>query len=179
MGPVLRLGTVPALGNFEGVKGTFRAPRQLNIFRAYRGDGKVVTSMSLNQSIVWSDSKEAQVLSVENGLHHRSTVQAEDKDTNTEAQPNAADSGKETAFFCNVARALDWADEILIVGPSVTKVAFLKYMHKNDHSIDPRILGVETIERPTDAELAAFANLYFTLGGPARSGNGSRRDTAE
>jgi hypothetical protein len=65
------------------------------------------------------------------------------------------------------------AHEILIVGPSATKLEFVKYMHKNDHAIDPRILGVETIGKPDAAELAGLAKLYFKCGGPLRSGNGS------
>ena len=46
-------------------------------------------------------------------------------------------------------------------------------MHKNDHAIDPRVLGVETVAQLDDEALAGFAKLYFTLGGPRRNGNGS------
>ena len=74
-------------------------------------------------------------------------------------------------------RALDTADEILIVGPCDVKLEFVKYMHKNDHVIDPRILGVETLAHLNDSELAGSAKLYFTVGGPLRTGNGSRLST--
>jgi stalled ribosome rescue protein Dom34 len=77
-------------------------------------------------------------------------------------------------FFHEVARALDRADEILVVGPSTAKIEFVKYMHKNDHARDPRILGVETIDHPSDARLAAYARLYFKArAGRLRSGSGS------
>ena len=77
------------------------------------------------------------------------------------------------AFFQEVARALDTADEILIVGPSATKGQFVEYLHKNDHAFDPRILGVETIDHPNDSQLAGYAKLYYISGGPRRRGNGS------
>jgi len=126
--------------------------------------------MTMNQSIVWIDEKEARVLGLEEGLHHKETVHA----LETRAGPPLNDDGSSGDFFHRVARALDWADEILIVGPSSTKVEFLKFMHKNDHSIDPRILGVESIDSPADNELLGFAALYFKVGGPLRSGNGAR-----
>ena len=84
-----------------------------------------------------------------------------------------------SSYFYRVARALDIADEILVVGPSETKTEFVNYMHKNEHSIDPRILGVETIAHPTDLQLAAFAKLYFTVGGPRRTGNGNGQKQAK
>ena len=66
-----------------------------------------------------------------------------------------------------VARALDVADEILIVGPSAAKLEFVKYMNKNEHALDPRILGVETVEHPSDKRLIDFATLYFKGRGPS------------
>jgi len=137
-----------------------------------QGDG-AATPVSLHQAIVWIDDNEARIMRVDEGIHHDSTIHAPD----THDAPKPAGNGGTTddlnMFFEKVARALDIADEILIVGPSATKEAFVKFMHKNDHTIDPRILGVETIAHPNDKELAGFAKLYFTVGGPRRTGNGS------
>jgi hypothetical protein len=130
---------------------------------------KAATKMTVNQSIVWIDDKEARILSVESGLHHESTIHAPAEQVSPKQPARIGDTIDDShSYFFQVARALDWADEILIVGPSTTKVEFLKYMHKDDHAIDPRILGVETIAYPTDIELQGFAKLYFTVGGPRR-----------
>lgn len=135
--------------------------------------------MSCHQAIVWIDSSEAFILRMGQVLKHESTIVA-DTDTVSSFGALAATrtkglAGEESAdYFHRVARALDVADEILIVGPSATKLEFVKYMHKDDHALDPRILGVETIANHTDSELAAFAKLYFAGSGPRRSGNGSR-----
>ncbi len=144
------------------------------------GNGRKACPMTCHQTIVWIDAQEASILRMENGLEHESTIFAQvalDAIPKPEgAKSEAADSN---GYFNRVARALDTADEILIVGPSETKVEFVAYMHKNEHAIDPRILGVETITHPTDIQLAAFAKLYFTVGGPRRSGNGSGHAKAE
>jgi stalled ribosome rescue protein Dom34 len=130
--------------------------------------------MSLHQTIAWIEEKEARILRVEKGLHHESTIVAPNsQDMPKQLASNDGTTEEENGFFHQVARALDTADEILVVGPSATKLAFVKYMHKNDHAFDPRILGVETIYDPNDIKLAGYAKLYFTEGGPRRSGNGS------
>jgi hypothetical protein len=144
------------------------------------GNGRKASSMTCHQTIVWIDAQEACILRMKNGLEHESTIHAK---VGHEASLGSASGASEAAdpngYFHRVARALDIADEILIVGPSETKVDFTTYMHKNEHAIDPRILGMETIAHPTDLQLTAFAKLYFTVGGPRRSGNGSGQAKAD
>lgn len=112
---------------------------------------------------------EARILRMEEGLHHELTIHALDMQDAPKPPVGDGDTtDNSNDYFQQVARALDRSDEILIVGPSATKDEFVKYMHKNDHSIDPRILGIETIAHPNDSQLAGFAKLYFTLGGPRR-----------
>ena len=74
-------------------------------------------------------------------------------------------------FFHEVARALDKADEIRCRAFAVNGV---RQVHaQEDHSYDPRTSGVETVDHPNDQQLAGYAKLYFTDGGPRRMGNGS------
>ena len=132
------------------------------------------TAVSLHRAIVWIDAQEARILRADEGIHHHSTIHAPDS-RQTLKWPNGNEGtiDESNTFFHQVARALDAVDEILIVGLSATKAEFVKYMHKNDHAIDPRILGVETVAHLNDPALAGFAKLYFTVGGPRRDGNGS------
>ncbi len=130
--------------------------------------------MSLHQVIAWIEDKEARIMRVDAGIHPESTILApvlhDGQDT---LVSNGEPLREANGYFHQVARALDKADEILIVGPSAIKLEFVQYMHKNDHSYDPRILGVETVDHPNDHQLAGYAKLYFTDGGPRRRGNGS------
>jgi len=137
-------------------------------------DVSVPVAVNVRQTIVWIDAQEARIMRVDKGVHHDSTIHAADTRHASEGpNGNEGTAGDSNPFFQQVARALDAADEILVVGPCATKVAFVKYMHKNDHAIDPRILGVETVAQLDDEALAGFAKLYFTVGGPRRNANGS------
>ena len=130
--------------------------------------------MSLYQVIAWIEDKEARILRVEAGIHHEATIVAPDSADSLDTPASEGETpGEANGYFHKVARALDLADEILIVGPSAIKLEFVQFMHKNDHAYDPRILGVETVDHPTDHQLAGYAKLYFTDGGPRRAGNGS------
>jgi stalled ribosome rescue protein Dom34 len=131
---------------------------------------EVATIVGLNQSVVWIDEKEARVLSVDNGLNQKATIPA----LEVSEQASVSDANAPSGFFYRVARALDWADEIVIVGPSSTKDDFVRYMHKNDHAVDPRILGSESIANPNDSDLLGFAKLYFRVGIAVRGGNGTQ-----
>ena len=129
--------------------------------------------MTSHQYIVWIDCNDARILRASSGVHHELTVRAKDtQKTTIHLAGNEDDTDDSNAFFREVARALDRADEILIVGPSITKKDFAKYLHKNDHAFDPRILGVETIDHPSDSQLAGYAKLYFISGGLRRRGDG-------
>ncbi len=138
-----------------------------------RDDG-AATAVNMHQAIVWIDAQEARIMCVDEGVHHDSTIRApETRHISERTNDNEGTIDESSTFFHQVARALDAADEILVVGPCATKAEFVKYMHKNDHAIDPRILGVETVAQLNDQALAGFAKLYFTVGGPRRNGNGT------
>jgi hypothetical protein len=130
--------------------------------------------MTVHRAIVWINGKEARILRVEDAIRHDLTILATNNyDPRKHLAGNDGTVDDLDSYFHQVARALDVADELLIVGPSATRLDFVKYMHKNNHAIDPRILGVETIGKPGAAELAGFAKLYFKFEEPLRSGNGS------
>ncbi len=65
------------------------------------------------------------------------------------------------SFFHEVARSLADSDEILVVGPSTAKLEFIRHAHKHDHALEPKIVGVETVDHPTDGQIVAYAKKYF------------------
>jgi len=64
-------------------------------------------------------------------------------------------------YFDDIARALNDAEEILVVGPGSAKLEFIKHVHEHARALVPRIVGVETTRHPTDGELEAHARHYF------------------
>jgi len=110
---------------------------------------------------VWIDHNEAKVFHVDGeGFdpikikphHHieRPTVTAE------HAHP-----AESLHFFQEVEKALVDVEEILIVGPGSAKLELIKHVHKHNHALEPRIVGVETVDHPTDGQLVAHVHSYF------------------
>jgi hypothetical protein len=56
---------------------------------------------------------------------------------------------------------LEGAEEVLVVGPSAAKLEFMRYVHKHDQATEAKIVGIETVDHPTDGQLVAYANQYF------------------
>ncbi len=118
----------------------------------------------LKHAAVWIDHKEAHVfhmhadkidaetLRAPQHLHHR--------------HPKGIEGGKEHAddakrFFHEVVRSLEGSEAVLLVGPSTAKLELLRYIDKHDHSLGPKIVGIETVDHPTDGQLVAYAKAYF------------------
>ena len=57
--------------------------------------------------------------------------------------------------------ALAGAAEILIVGPGQAKLKPIKHLHSHDHEVPDKLIGVETVDHPNDAQGVAFARNYF------------------
>ena len=68
---------------------------------------------------------------------------------------------EDAAFFDEVAEKLAGAGEILIVGPANAKFGFLKRLQKKHAPIAENVVGIETVDHPTDGQLLNFARAYF------------------
>lgn len=64
-------------------------------------------------------------------------------------------------FYDAIVKAVADAQEILVMGPGTAKLDFLKHVHKHDAALEPRIVGVESADHPTDGQVVAHARAYF------------------
>lgn len=64
-------------------------------------------------------------------------------------------------YYHEVVEALAGAAEILIVGPGQAKLELIKHIHSHDHAVSDKVIGVKTVDHPSDAQLVAFARKYF------------------
>jgi len=69
----------------------------------------------------------------------------------------------EKRFFHELVGALAAYQHILILGPSTAKLAFVQYVHEHERALESRIEGVETVDHPTAAQVAAFGKRFFKL----------------
>jgi stalled ribosome rescue protein Dom34 len=116
--------------------------------------------MSVRHVAVWIDHKEAKLFHIEPEGFEASKIKAPHHHLTRKAEEQGHHAGSER-FFQEVAVALAGADEILIVGPSSAKLDFIRHVHKHEHALEPKIVGVETLDHPTDGQLVAYVRHYF------------------
>ncbi|MEO6576704.1 MAG: translational machinery protein [Polyangiaceae bacterium] len=122
--------------------------------------------MTVQHAAVWIDNEEAKIFHIKPEGFEASTVKAPHRHVTRKGKEQGGHAGKE-GFFHEVAEALKDAEEILVVGPSSAKLDFIRHVHKHDHALEPKILGVETLDHPSDGQIAAFVRHYFVEKGHA------------
>ena len=50
---------------------------------------------------------------------------------------------------------------LLVLGPSVPKLHFVKFAHEHNRALSDHIVGVETADHPTDKQIVAHVRHYF------------------
>jgi stalled ribosome rescue protein Dom34 len=117
------------------------------------------------QVAVWMDGEEARVFHVgargldESTIHsptHHVHRHPKDQLTRTHNHPD-----DEHRFFRALGETLKDADQLLILGPSMTKLLFLRYLQESDPLLGARVVGLETADHPTDRQIAAHVRDYF------------------
>ncbi len=125
--------------------------------------------MSHYHAVVWVDHAQARVMHVSpddvekavvkpehphKHLHHkRGTIEHGDVGTGR--------SPEDQHYYHAIIEALAGAQEILIVGPGQAKLALLKHAHAHDPKVAEKIVGIETVDHPTDGQLVAYTRKYF------------------
>ena len=125
--------------------------------------------MSHYHAVVWIDHAEAHVMHISpddiessivrpaNGhkkLHHK-------RGNDMGGAVGSGRTPEDQHFYHEVVDALKGAQEVLIVGPANAKLNLLKHIHSHDQGMVDKVIGVESIDHPTDAQLVAYARKYF------------------
>ncbi len=114
---------------------------------------------------VWIDHHEARIFHVAREGFDESTVKSPHVHIHRHPKGPQGDNREHPAdaehFHRDVVKALEGSGEILILGPSTAKLELIRYVHKHAHALEPKIVGVETVDHPTDPQIAAYARRYF------------------
>jgi stalled ribosome rescue protein Dom34 len=125
--------------------------------------------MAHPHAAVWLDHHEARIVHVQLESFDEATLRAPQHHIHrhpkgpTEGHNHPDDQHR---FFHDVARALDDVAEVLVVGPSTGKLQFVRYLHEHDRALEKRIVGIETLDHPTDGQLVAYVKSYFKVKDP-------------
>lgn len=112
---------------------------------------------------IWLDHAEARVFHIQPDQTDEQTFFAPSEKNHHKHSRSQSDShpNDQKKYFHDIARSLDGNDGILVVGPSTAKLDFLRYLHAHDQAIERTVVGVETVDHPTDKQIIAYAKKYF------------------
>ncbi|WP_317204887.1 translational machinery protein [Janthinobacterium sp.] len=117
--------------------------------------------MSLNHVVVWLDQAEAHVIHFNRETSESEVVKTASNrhhKTGVEVSSQAAD---QSPYLSEIAAAIADASGILIVGPGIEKMQFIKHLNKSHTAIAEKVVGVESVDHPSDGQLLAYARKYF------------------
>ncbi len=115
-------------------------------------------------AIVWIDHHEARILEFSDKGTDQAIVKPVHPVKHLHTKSGSRSSWRapeDRAFYTAVAEKLGPVHEVLIVGPANAKLAFIKFLHKHDPATADKIVGVESIDHPSDGQLVRYARNYF------------------
>jgi stalled ribosome rescue protein Dom34 len=118
--------------------------------------------MTTNHVVIWIDHKEAHVIYFDAAKNE--IIKSQANQHHLHHKVNEVGSGNapmDHQFFHKVISAVTDVKEILIVGPGSAKVELVKHATLHDPIVSKKIIGVETVDHPTDGQVLAYAKKYF------------------
>ena len=109
--------------------------------------------MSVN--VIWIDRSEAKIFQLAREKMERKHLKA--------GHTGHAVRPVERKFFKEVSEHLDEACPLLILGPGIAKHHFLNYLTEECPSLARKVVGCETVDHPTDGQIATMALKFFKL----------------
>jgi stalled ribosome rescue protein Dom34 len=115
-------------------------------------------------AVVWIDHHEARVFHFSATDVDRLVLHPDHPTRHIHHKANSIGSGRAAEdhdFFRAVAQSIADAGAVLVTGPADAKIRLNKYISEHDPKLMKIIVGVETVDHPSDARLVAYARHYF------------------
>lgn len=120
--------------------------------------------MAQYHAVIWLDHSEAHVFHFTPDEVEKLAARSTNPNPHQHHKRGSKGSGnakEDHAYLEHVTGLLKGAQEILVVGPAKAKLDLINYIHKHHQDLVPKIVGVETLDHPTDGQLVAYARKYF------------------
>jgi stalled ribosome rescue protein Dom34 len=115
-------------------------------------------------AVIWIDHREARVFHFNPSDADKLVLHPDHPTKHIHHKANSIGSGHAGAdkeFLHAVTESVADAGEVLITGPSSAKTELVKHIHEHDPRLMKIIVGVESVDHPSDGQLLAFARHYF------------------
>ncbi len=120
--------------------------------------------MSHNHAVIWIDHHIAHILSFNKEDCDETIVKATSHTQHLHGKSGSPDSGhvkEDTVFFDNTINAAKDSLVVLLAGPGTEKNVLAKYIAHSHPEMAGKIVGVETVDHPSNPQLLAYARKYF------------------
>jgi stalled ribosome rescue protein Dom34 len=115
-------------------------------------------------AVVWLDHQEARIFFFDRNSDVEIDIATKNPDHNLHhkaGSPSGQRTPSDQHFFHDIVEALKPATEWLLVGPGSAKLELAKHIRSHDAQLADRIVGVETVDHPTDRQIVAHARAFF------------------
>jgi stalled ribosome rescue protein Dom34 len=120
--------------------------------------------MATRHAAVWIDHNEARIFHLTPESFEEEKIESPHAHTKLHRKTGTTTNGhaaEDQNYYHDVAQNLSGADEVLIVGPANAKYELMKHIELHDHELESKVVGVESMDHPTEPQIAAFARKYF------------------
>lgn len=113
--------------------------------------------------VIWIDRAKAKIFQFSQEKMERKTLRSHLPDHHTHRQDSNDLEQKERRFFQGVSDAISPNSQILILGPGIVKHHFQNYLNEHYPILSKMVVACETVDHPTDPQIAAQALKYFKI----------------
>jgi stalled ribosome rescue protein Dom34 len=112
-------------------------------------------------SVIWIDREHANLFHLSDEKMERKKIKLHHAEHHTHHRDNLDQMHEDPHLVREAAQELSASDQVLIIGPGVAKHHFQSYLVEHQPFVGKKIVGIETVDHPTDAQIAALAKKFF------------------
>ena len=115
-------------------------------------------------AVIWVDHREARIFHLSPTDVDRSVLHPDHPTKHIHHKANSIGSGHaqdDQNYFQAIMEAVAGSGALLITGPANAKTELVKHIHQHDPQMMKTVVGIETVDHPSDAQLVAYARKYF------------------
>ncbi len=111
--------------------------------------------------VVWVDREHAKLFQFSRDKMERKSFESKGIEHHTHAPDGIDQKTRERKFFGELISHFQEPSKLLILGPGVAKHHFQNYLTEHHPALAKIIAGCETVDHPTDGQIAASAKKFF------------------
>ena len=119
--------------------------------------------------VIWIDREHAKLFQFSEEKMERKNLEARHTDHHTHRLDQLDVKRQEHEFYSEIATHFPESERILIVGPGVAKHHYQTFLTEHFPALAKKVAGCETLDHPTDPQIAALARKFFSVSAPASS----------